>query len=196
MTSKLGKILASTGLAVAAVSAATLALASISPVPGGKDAAPLHSEDSMPGAVSGAALFDEGYGPVCYDRDDVLGYFDRDRVTIGGEMVMLEAGFDQDFANTWRSETDLDSVKVSGVFAHIFPTDAGLQMVDVVEIGSDGCAISRTLLTEEEWNAILVSGRLARRRMPGVPACPVCSTASCEPASVLPPWFRKAGVSV
>jgi hypothetical protein len=156
MNTKLGKILASTGLAVVAVSAATLALASISPIPGGKDAAPLHSEDSMPGAVSGAALFDEGYGPVCYDRDDVLGYFDRDRIQIGGEMVMLEAGFDQDFANTWRSETELEPVAISGVFAHIFASDSGLNMVDVVEIGSDGCAISRTLLTEEEWNSILV----------------------------------------
>lgn len=156
MTSKLGKILASTGLAVVAVSAATFALASISPVPGGKDAAPLHSESSIPGATSGAALFDEGYGPVCYDRDAVLGYFDRDRATIGGEMVMLEAGFDQDFADTWRSETEMAPVAISGVFAHIFATDAGLEMVDVVEIGSDGCAISRTLLTGEEWNSILV----------------------------------------
>ena len=47
-------------------------------------------------------------------------------------------------------------IAVSGVFAHIFPSDAGFNMVDVVEIGGDGCAISRTLLTEEEWNSILV----------------------------------------
>ena len=159
MTRKFGKsIIASTGLAVLAVSAATLALASIpSNLNDTRDKAELHgTEDGLPGAVSGMSLFEDGYGPVCYDKDDVLSYFDRDRVQIGGEMVMLEVGFDQDFADAWRYETEMQAVAVSGVFAHIFPSDAGVNMVDVVEIGGDGCAISRTLLTEEEWNSILV----------------------------------------
>ncbi len=159
MTRKLGKsILTSTGLAILAISVATLAVASIPSNLNDKDrAAELHgTEPGIPGAVGGVALFDDGYGPVCYDKDDVLGYFDRDRVQIGGEMVTLETGFDQDFADAWRTETDLQPVKISGVFAHIFANQSGFSMVDVVEIGADGCAISRTLLTEEEWNAILV----------------------------------------
>ena len=86
----------------------------------------------------------------------MVSYFDRDRTQIGGEVVTLEVGFDQDFADAWRYETEMQPVTISGVFAHIFPSDAGFNMVDVVEIGGDGCAISRTLLTEEEWNSILV----------------------------------------
>jgi len=159
MFSKPGKsILVSSGLAILAVSVASLALASIPSNLNGKDGeAELHgTESGLPSAVGGVALFDDGYGPVCYDKNDVLSYFDSDRVQIGGEMVTLEAGFDQDFADTWRSETELQPVTVSGVFAHIFANDSGFEMVDVVEIGADGCAISRTLLTEEEWNAILV----------------------------------------
>jgi len=159
MTRKLGKsILVSTGLAVLAVSVASLALASIpSNLNGDDEAAELHgTESGLPAAVGGVALFDDGYGPVCYDKDAVLGYFDRDRTQIGGEMVALETGFDQDFADAWRFETELEPVAISGVFAHIFSNASGFQMVDVVEIGADGCAISRTLLTGEEWNSILV----------------------------------------
>jgi hypothetical protein len=159
MTRTIGKtIMAATGVAVLAVSAATLAIAGIpSSLNDAEATAELHgTESGMPAAVSGMSLFDDGYGPVCYDKDDVLGYFDQDRTLIGGEMVTLEAGFDQDFANAWRVETKMESIPVSGVFAHIFPSDSGSNMVDVVEIGSDGCAISRTLLTEEEWNSILV----------------------------------------
>ncbi len=159
MTRKLGKsIVASAGLAIVAVSAAGLALASI---PTGVNDpamdAQLHgTESGMPGAVTGMSLFDDGYGPVCYDHDAVLAYFDGDRSQIGGEVVTLEAGFDQDFADAWRTETDLNPVPVSAVFAHIFPSTSGFNMVDVVEFGGEGCAISRTLLTEDEWNRILV----------------------------------------
>lgn len=150
-------IIVSTALAVVAVSGASLAVASIpSTFNRGEATAELHgSEAGLPKAVTGVSLFDEGYGPVCYKQNDVLSYLGRDRTEIGGEMVTLEAGFDQDFADAWRSETKMEPVKVSGVFAHIFPTESGLGMVDVVEIGADGCAISRTLLTEQEWNAIL-----------------------------------------
>ena len=159
MTRKLSKsIFASAGLAILVGSVATLALASIPSNLNDVDAtAELHgTEQGMPVAVGGVSLFDEGYGPVCYDKDDVLAYFDRDRIQIGGETVMLEVGFDQDFADAWRTETEMTPVSISGVFAHIFPSDAGFNMVDVVEIGSEGCAISRTLLTEEEWDSILV----------------------------------------
>jgi hypothetical protein len=159
MTRKLGKsIVASAGLAVVAVSAAGLALASI---PSGvNDPAAnveLHgTEAGIPAAVTGMSLFDDGYGPVCYDRESVIAYFDGDRSQIGGEVVTLETGFDQDFADAWRTETDLNPVPVSAVFAHIFPSASGINMVDVVEFGGEGCAISRTLLTEDEWNRILV----------------------------------------
>lgn len=159
MTRKLGtSIVASAGLAMVAASVATLALARIpSEVEDPAARAALHESDAgLTPAVSGTGLFDEARGPVCYDKDAVIAYFDGDRSKIGGELVTLETGFDQDFANTWRSETRSTPVAVSGVFAHMFPTDSGLTMVDVVEIGEGGCAISRTLLTEDEWKQILV----------------------------------------
>ena len=159
MIGKLGKsMMVSAGLALGAVSATTLALASI-PSTVNDPAADVMShgtENGLPGAVSGTDLFSDRAGPVCYDKDAVLSYFDGDRAKVGGELVTLETGFDQDFANVWRSETSLQPASVSGVFAHVFPTDSGVNMVDVVEIGGEGCAISRTLLTEDEWNQILV----------------------------------------
>ena len=160
MTRMLGKsIVATASLAVIAVSAASLALARI---PAEADLDPAAgaemygTEAGLTPAVTGMGLFAEGNGPACYNSDEVLAYFDGDRAKIGGELVTLETGFDQDFANTWRSETSMTPVAVSGVFAHMFPTDSGLTMVDVVEIGDEGCAISRTLLTEDEWKHILV----------------------------------------
>jgi hypothetical protein len=150
-------MVASAGLALIAVSATTLALASIPSNPGdaGADAVLHGTEAGLPTAVSGTGLFDTRGGPVCYGKDAVLAYFDGDRAQVGGELVTLEAGFDQDFADVWRSETSLSPVAISGVFAHVFPAASG-NMVDVVELGDGGCAISRTLLTEDEWNQILV----------------------------------------
>lgn len=158
MFGKLGKSMAaSAGLALIAVSATTLALAGIpSNIDDATESAMLHgSESGVPAAVSGTGLFGTRTGPVCYDKNAVLGYFDGDRSQVGGELVTLEPGFDQDFADMWRSETSLAPVAISGVFAHVFPTAGGGNMVDVVELGEGGCAISRTLLTEDEWNQIL-----------------------------------------
>ena len=151
-------IIATAGLAAVAISAASLALARIpSQIEDPAARVELHgAESGLPTAVGGMGLFEEGRGPACYDKDAVLSYFDGDRARIGGELVTLEAGFDQDFADMWRSETETTPVTVSGVFAHLFPTDSGMTMVDVVEIGDGGCAISRTLLTEGEWKQILV----------------------------------------
>ena len=158
MIGKLGKSIAvSAGLAFVAVSATTLALASIPSALNdpAADATTHGSEMGIPGAVTGTGLFGDRVGPACYDTGAILTYFGGDRARIGGEVVTLESGFDQDFADVWRGETRMQPVAVSGVFAHVFPV-GGSNMVDVVEIGDEGCAISRTLLTEEEWNQILV----------------------------------------
>jgi hypothetical protein len=159
MSKRFGKsIFASTALAVIAVSVTSFALANI---PTGSEdenlAVEEQAETSVPAAaVQGAPLFaDEQAGPRCVAEADVLTNLDLDRAKIGGEMVTLETGFDQAFADEWRRETDLGSVRISAVYAHIFSNQSGFGMVDVVELGSDGCAISRTLLTEQEWNELL-----------------------------------------
>jgi hypothetical protein len=162
MRRKLGKALfASTGFAALVVSAASLALANLPERIETEDlvAATAAETAVLPQAAGGVALFvnaDGSEAAGCIASDDVLAGLDRDRVRIGGETVMLETGFDQAFADEWRRETSVDPVRVSAVYGHIFANDGGFGMVDVVELGADGCAISRTILTEDEWNAILV----------------------------------------
>ncbi len=159
MSKKFGKsIFASTALAILAVSATSFALANI---PSQSDdenvVAEQQAETSVPpAAVEGVALFDDQQaGPRCVAVADVLENLGLDRAKIGGEMVTLETGFDQAFADEWRRQTAINSVPVSAVYAHIFSNQSGFGMVDVVELGADGCAISRTLLTEAEWNELL-----------------------------------------
>jgi hypothetical protein len=158
MSRKLGKsFFVTTGLAMLAVSVTSLAVANISTSFDDEKMAAEHAfATEMPEAAGGVALFPGKEGPRCVAETEVLEYLDGDRATIGGEMVTLEAGFDQDFADAWRNVTETQPVPISAVYAHIFPNQSGFNMVDVVEVGADGCAISRTLLTEEEWTAILV----------------------------------------
>jgi hypothetical protein len=156
MSRKFGKsMFVSAALAALAVSATSLALASI---PGPVDDSDLTFETSeFPEAASGVPFFTvENDAPMCFSADQVLSAFADDRALIGGETVTLEAGFDQAFANQWRRGTKTQEVTISGVYAHIFDNASGFKMVDVVELGTDGCAISRTLLTDTEWTAILV----------------------------------------
>jgi hypothetical protein len=147
---------ATTALAIVAVSATSFALANI-PVDVDADMpAELPIESSaLPASVTGTGLFGESEAPLCFAEEDVLAWLDRERSQIGGEAVTLERGFDQDFSDVWRNETSLAPVTVSGVYAHIFANASGFEMVDVVELGQDGCAISRTLLSGEEWRALL-----------------------------------------
>ena len=42
-------------------------------------------------------------------------------------------------------------MKVTQVYAHIVPAQNGAAVVDVVEIGQNGCALSRTLLSMDDW---------------------------------------------
>jgi hypothetical protein len=44
---------------------------------------------------------------------------------------------------------------VSTVLAHVLP-EGDVIFVDVVEIGLDGCALSRTIITGDDWRYLLV----------------------------------------
>ena len=68
---------------------------------------------------------------------------------------MLAGGLEQAFADTWRRQTNADLVEVSTVLAHVLP-EGDASFVDVVEIGVDGCALSRTVITGDDWRYLLV----------------------------------------
>ncbi len=152
------------GIGILAVSAA-VALASIPDhitLDGATADTVPHAEAAMlPAPVSGVPLFvadASGNVPACVSDTEVIRQLNADRDQFGGETVKLEKGLDQDFADEWRSDTGSKPVTVSAIFAHVFGADD--TMVDVVEIDGHGCALSRTLLTGDDFELLLarVSG--------------------------------------
>jgi hypothetical protein len=91
----------------------------------------------------------------CIPADQMLGVFALDVTHVGGEILALGDGLQQAFADSWRKTVGLPAVKVTQVFAHIVPADNGAAVVDVVEIDENGCALSRTLLSMDDWLEIL-----------------------------------------
>jgi hypothetical protein len=74
----------------------------------------------------------------------------------GGQVVLLEDGLEQSFADQWRREAHIPTVQVSGVVAHVFgDLSGGDWAADVVEFDKAGCAMSRTLVPGDTWMAIL-----------------------------------------
>jgi hypothetical protein len=150
-----------TGLALVAVSAA-VAFANIPDQADIDDGAAAPSvshayEGLIPGPVSGVPLFvadASGPVPACVTETDVIRRLNADRDRFGGETVMLSNGLVQAFADEWRRETHLQKVAVSGVFAHVFGEEDAAS-VDVIELDAKGCALSRTMLSEDDWRFLL-----------------------------------------
>ena len=93
---------------------------------------------------------------ACLSQDEVLNNLTLDVAKDGGKTYVLGDGLDQAFANAWRSGASIAPVKVSGIVAHIFHDKGGSEWAaDVIEIGADGCAISRTLLPGDQWSSLL-----------------------------------------
>lgn len=149
------------GIALSAVTAA-VAFANIPANPTVDETlsttAPVVRETTMAAPVGGAPLFvadASGAFPVCVTDDEVISRLEAERNELGGETVMLAGGLEQAFADEWRRHTESAPVKVSTVLAHVLP-EGDVSFVDVVEIGTDGCALSRTILTEDDWRYLLV----------------------------------------
>lgn len=160
--SKLRNIVVATSAAVIAVSVASLALANF-PAAGGLSG----TEDfeleadavAIPAPVTGVDLFvsSSAAGDVaqCMTLDKVVSSLKGEQAVIGGNVVMLEDGLQQDFADEWRRETGVGRSEVSAVVAHLFEDGQGGGIADVVEFAQDGCAMSRTLLSGQDWTALL-----------------------------------------
>lgn len=117
-------------------------------------------ENTVPVPVVGDHLFvssEDGQGAsnACLTADRVMQNFALDIENVGGNIVLMTEGMEQDFADSWRSLAALDPVEVSLVIAHVIPDSGGDPIVDVVEIDGSGCALSRTLLTADDWMSLL-----------------------------------------
>jgi hypothetical protein len=126
-----------------------------------------HANEPVPAPVTGVLLFTEierGAGfdsdrETCVTAAQVLGIFAREIETIGGEIQTLSGRLQQDFADQWRQTAGLTPVDVSRVFAHVVPSQYGDAIVDVVEFDTEGCALSRTLITDIEWVDLIQASR-------------------------------------
>jgi hypothetical protein len=123
-------------------------------------------EPSLPPPVTGGELFAVSGGGAaaapasCMPVAKILGVFALDVEAVGGEILALSGGLEQEFADQWRLAVGMTPVDVSQVFAHVVPAEDGDAIVDVVEVDAEGCALSRTLLSHDDWVALLgaVSG--------------------------------------
>lgn len=110
---------------------------------------------NLPAPVVGEELFfAKNNGSACMNRAEVVSAFLADQAEFGGQTLEIIQGRDQAFADEWRDQTDVSKVKVSAIIGHVF-NDAGSWTVDVVEFDEGGCAMSRTLLPNETWTALI-----------------------------------------
>jgi len=92
----------------------------------------------------------------CVSPQKVLDRLQADRKIMGGKTVMLADGLQQSFADAWRREAHVPQLKVSSVVAHLFSDESGTDWsADVIEFDTNGCAMSRTLVPGDIWNALL-----------------------------------------
>jgi hypothetical protein len=119
-----------------------------------------HGAEPFPAPVSAGvpraeAGNDGGTSATCLPVAQILGIFALDVEAVGGEILALSGGLEQEFADQWRLAVGASPVDVSQVLAHIVPAEDGDAIVDVVEIDAEGCALSRTLLSHTDWLTLL-----------------------------------------
>jgi hypothetical protein len=69
---------------------------------------------------------------------------------------LLSGGLRQSLSDVWRRKAHAKTVRVSSVVAHLFPDETGTEWTaDVVEFDAKGCAMTRTLVPGNVWNALL-----------------------------------------
>ena len=144
------------------LAAGSLAIANYAPDPaetGYGENEHIFEAADLPMPVMGDELFfAQNNGSVCMDRDAVVSILLADQAAFGGQTVEVISGRDQAFANTWRDQTGMARVAVSGVVGHMFRDgNHGEWTVDVVEFDTDGCAMSRTLVPATAWADLIES---------------------------------------
>lgn len=130
----------------------------IAPKPVDRDIAGLEEPANLQAPVRTTTIFKAsvGTGESCLIPQKVLERLQADQKVMGGKTVMLADGLQQSFADVWRREAHVAPVKVSSVVAHLFSDATGSDWnADVVEFDASGCAMSRTLVPGDIWNALL-----------------------------------------
>ena len=95
-------------------------------------------------------------GQSCLPPQKMVERLQADQEATGGKLVLLADGLQQSFSDVWRRKANVEPVRVSSVVAHLFPDETGTEWnADVVEFDSKGCAMSRTLVPGDVWNALL-----------------------------------------
>jgi hypothetical protein len=150
--------LLATGLATGAVSANELYAARAPAL--ATSTVEAHGEPFPAPVMGGNILFvaaggDESGASKCLPVEQILGIFATDVEAVGGEIFALSGGLEQEFADQWRQAVGANPVDVSQVFAHVVPSEDGEPIVDVVEVDANGCALSRTLLSQSDWLILL-----------------------------------------
>lgn len=123
------------------------------------DAATIDAE-GLPVPVSGsiAQMFAVAFGDKqsCLSRDEVVAQLSKQAKSFGGQVVVLEDGLEQSFADQWRREAHVPTVRVSSIVAHLFgDRQEGDWSADVVEFDGSGCAMSRTMVPGDIWTDLL-----------------------------------------
>ena len=110
-----------------------------------------------PAAPSYDLVAEFGTKAECVPVETVARQMLLDQRKVGGRTIAMTQGMDQAFADQWREMAHIPAVKVKVVLAHGFAVGnaASDVVVDTVEFDEHGCAISRTLLRSNAWDAIL-----------------------------------------
>jgi hypothetical protein len=92
----------------------------------------------------------------CLPSRQMIERLQTEQKATGGKLVLLSDGLQQSFSDVWRRKAHVEPVRVSSVVAHLFPDETGTEWnADVVEFDAKGCAMSRTFVPGEVWNALL-----------------------------------------
>jgi hypothetical protein len=151
--------IATLGVGLVAVTAVTLASANTSPYPADEQFPSVAGDEAaanLPAIPAmGEALVIGANPGTCLTDEQIVSTMEADKAIYGGELIMLTDGLEQAFADAWRREVDVERVKVSTVIIHSLPTEDAGRLADVVEFDEAGCALSRTMLSGDDFAMIL-----------------------------------------
>lgn len=92
---------------------------------------------------------------ACVTARDIATSMITGQAQEGGRILALVDGADQSFADAWRKLSQMPAMKVGLVLAHVYAGPRSALFIDTVEFDENGCAVSRTLLNEATWTAII-----------------------------------------
>jgi hypothetical protein len=118
-----------------------------------RDLAGMDEPTMLQAPVNDTDVFDTNQS--CLAPEKAVQRFQSEQSVAGGKVVMLAEGLQQSFSDAWRVKTHVTPVKVSIVLAHLFEGPAEQWVADVIEFDANKCAMSRTLVSGADWNALL-----------------------------------------